>query len=71
MNLEEYKQHLKEMNDDELMAWIHDIRRNREQSMSVTRVAAVKKKTQGKSAKSAIASLSTEEKAELRKKFGL
>ncbi len=69
MKLEEYKTHLKEMNDVELMELIDDIRKNRENSMSVTRVKAVKKKAEGKSVKSAIGSLTPEQIAELRKKF--
>ncbi len=69
MKLEEYKTHLKEMSDVELMELIDDIRKNRENSMSVTRVKAVKKKAEGKSVKSAIGSLTQEQIAELRKKF--
>ncbi len=69
MKLEEFRTHLKELNDAELMELIHDIRRNREQSMSVTRVKAVKKKAAGKNIKAAFASLTDEQKKALIAKF--
>lgn len=69
MNLEEFQQHLTEMNEDELMTLIHDLRRNREQSMNVTRIKAVKKKTKEKSLKSALADLTDEQKQLLIEKF--
>ncbi len=69
MNLEEFQQHLTGMNEEELMTLIHDLRRNREQSMSVTRIKAVKKKSKEKSLKSALSDLTDEQKQMLIKKF--
>lgn len=69
MNLMEYKKHLTEMNDVELMELIQDIRRNREQSMNVTRIKAVRKKSEGKNLQSALKGISEEDLKALREKF--
>ena len=69
MNLEEYKDHLKDLSPEALMELIQDIRRNRENTMSVTRVKAVKKKAEGKNIKAALSALTEDEKKLLIEKF--
>ena len=66
MKIEEYQKQLEDMTEEEINELILDIRRNRNTSMTTSRVAAVKKKTKEKNVKSAASSLSAEEKAELR-----
>lgn len=69
MTLEEFEKHLVDMSAEEVMELIHDLRRNREQSMSSTRIKAVKKKSKEKNLKSALSGLTAEEKQLLIEKF--
>ena len=66
MNIEDYKQHLKDMSDEEVEELIAEIRKSQATSMSVTRITATKKKTKTKNAKSAISDMTPEEKDKLR-----
>ncbi len=66
MNIEEYKKQLKAMTEEEIAEMIQDIRRNKTTSMSATRIKAVKEKTKRTNVKSAVSSLSSKEKAELK-----
>lgn len=69
MKIEEFINLLTSMETEEVVELVQDLRRNREQSMSVQRVQAVKKRSTEKNAISAVKKMSDDEKAILRKKL--
>ena len=70
MRIEDFKKLLEDMTEEELLDLNVDVRRNR-QTITQERVAAVRKKTSTKNAKTAVKSLSYEDKVALAKALGL